>query len=156
LTGELPAKIFYGSNDPATEEMKVSLAVQRRREEYIQQGCPASASLASSHFEAYFDSFVPKGLNAGNFGVGIIPIMNQTQFQVGGHSGSIKKAGGIVNYTVTNTAGFSSFIGRSAFANTFPVFGLQANAWDNPFGPQGKMHNVDQIFQWSETDPCQK
>jgi RHS repeat-associated protein len=141
LSGALPSEIRYGQDDPATEELRSGRAVRRRRREYIAAGCPDSRKLDAGHFEAYFDS-VDHAL---------IGPPNGMQFQVGGHGGSITKSGGIVTYKVTNIAGFSSFTGHSTWG---PWVGRKPNAWDNPLGPKGPMHNVFQTFEWSEADPC--
>ncbi|MFO0508677.1 MAG: RHS repeat-associated core domain-containing protein [bacterium] len=141
LTGQLPNEIRYGQNDPATQEIRSGNTVQRRRREYIRKGCPATGSMYGGHGEAYIDSLDHA----------LIGPTNSTQFQVGGHGGSITKANGTVTYRVTNIAGVSSLVGHSTWG---PLLGRRPNAIDNPFGPNGAAHNVRQIFEWSEADPC--
>jgi RHS repeat-associated protein len=153
LSGDLPSAIFYGQNDPATQEMRISPLVQLRRSTYVAQGCPATGQLNGGHFEAYATSFfVPKGIGTDVLGGGAIPAMNQTAVQVGGFTGTIKRNGSIVTYTITNTAGNSSFLGESTWG---PLLGMKGTAWDNPNGPTGPRHNVVQTFQWTEANPCQ-
>ena len=86
-------------------------------------------------------------------------VFNPTQAEVGGFSGRTshitRNSNGTISYTITNTAGFSSFIGWSAGMGVINrMFGtnIDRSALDLPNGyPMG---NVVQTFRWSEPDPC--
>ena len=145
ITSQLPQSIYYGADDPATKEIAGGSTVRRAIREYVKADCPSVGRLESGHFEAYAESLLDRLIS---------PRFNQTQFQVGGHSGSIRtNANGTVTYKVTNTAGFSSFVGRSTWG---PPLGMKPYAWDNLFGQSGPMHNVSQIFEWTGANPCGK
>jgi hypothetical protein len=143
--GTLPSRINYGPNDPMTVNMRNSAIVRMRRREYVKAGCPDSGSLASGHYEAASESLE-------NF---LFGVNNPTQFQVGGHSGSITRNGSLtVTFTIKNGMTFSSFNALNTISDTF---GLEkAGATDNPYGPAGPYHNVLQVFTWTEFNLCTK
>jgi RHS repeat-associated protein len=147
LRGSFPAgtNIEYGDQDKATLEMKKSKSVLRARRDYVNKGCPAEASFASDHGEAYLESL--SNAYTGRW--------NSTQFQVGGFVGSMSKnSAGNVQFQIRNTAGFSSLSGFSTVAPWISGKRIAGNSLDNPFGKAGLMHNVKQTFSWVEMDPC--
>lgn len=78
-------------------------------------------------------------------------VQNTTQFEVGGFVmyGTASSDRATVSYTIRNTASWSSFAGESTWGK---YVGLKGDALDNKRGTFGR--NVEQIFTWSEPNPC--
>jgi len=138
LSGTGPTNVFYGQDNTATQQMAATPNVRTLRYQYMNAGCPgtpdAPAALAQGHIDAYKDSMQST------------PFNNPTQFEVGGYSGSISTTNGVTTFTINNPSSLSSLNGESA------AFGSHHS--DNPMGPTGPAHTVNQTFQWSEAGLC--
>jgi RHS repeat-associated protein len=138
--GLLPDTIYYGPRDTGTVNMRRSAVVQDLRKAYIGAGCPASFPIDSGHLAPWKESAI-------NLVVG-----NTTQFVVGGFNGIITTSpdGTTTVYTIRNTTGWSSLLGESSWG---PKIGLKSDALDTSRGPG---HNVLQVFEWLEPNPCKE
>ena len=131
-SGQLPRRIDYGADDPATKQMMQSYNVGIKTRAYIRAGCPATADMSVGHFAAAVESF-DRGI------VGPPGDWNPTQFQVGGFSGSITQGSdGNVNYEVRNGMTNSSFLALNTVSDTLHL-GLRGKL-DNPNGLAGPRH----------------
>jgi RHS repeat-associated protein len=136
LIGLGPTNVYYGPGNTATQQMQNTQNVQKTRSQYIQAGCPGTpsdpASLQQGHLAAYRDSLSNPG--------------NTTQGEVGGYSGGIYTVNGTTTFTINNPSSLSSLDAESAINSSHHS--------DNPFGPTGPAHTVNQTFQWTETGLC--
>jgi hypothetical protein len=136
-TGILPQQLNYGPWSVESIDMSHNWAVNQARAAYIKAGCPASYGFNAGHVGAAVDSW-------GNV---VLGQPDWLELQVGGFSGTITGSGGDAQFTVNNPMSESSFSGESAFKGT--------HTGDNPNGPNGPRHNVQQTFKWSEQGLCQ-
>jgi RHS repeat-associated protein len=136
-TGILPQQLNYGPWSVESIDMSHNWAVNQARAAYIKAGCPASYGFNSGHMGAAVDSW-------GNV---VLGQPDWLELQVGGFSGTITGSGGDAQFTLNNPMSESSFSGESAFKGT--------HTGDNPNGPNGPRHNVQQTFKWSEQGLCQ-
>jgi hypothetical protein len=139
LHGLLPRKIYYAANTQGTRDMMRSTVVQSMRSDYIKTGCPAYAQQWSGHSEPWKES-----ARNGVF-------LNTTQFEVGGFGmeSAASPDGAIVSHTIRNTTGWSSLTGFSFWGRK--QFGARGNELGTRLGLGA---NVEQIFTWSEPNPC--
>ena len=142
LSGSLPQQLNYGPWTAETIDISHNFAVNRAVQAYIKAGCPASGtpanSFAAGHYEAAIDS-------VGNI---VLGQPDWLEMEVGGFSGTITGDGDTTNITVNNSMSNSSFKGDTTFKNN-------SHAADNPNGPNGPRHNVQQTFKWTEQGLCQ-
>ncbi len=138
LHGLLPRKIYYSANTQGTRDMMRSTIVQSMRSDYIKTGCPAYAHQWSGNLEPWKES-----ARNGVF-------LNTTQFEVGGFGmeSATSPDGSTVSHTIRNTTGWSSLTGFSTWGRKL---GARGNELDTKRGPGA---NVEQIFVWSEPNPC--
>ena len=134
--GSLPQKLNYGPWDQQTIAMSHDFAVNRARAAYIKAGCPGSAPFSAGHYEATAD-------HLGGWAMGQ---PDYTAIEVGGYSGTITSSGDTATFTVNNTMSMSSLNAQSTFTG--------GHSTDNPNGPNGPQHNVQQTFQWTESGLC--
>jgi hypothetical protein len=141
--GNMPQRIFYGPDDPKTDEMGRTATFRSQREQYVANGCPAESSIPSGHFAGpWFES--AQGLWIG-------PWM-PTQVQVGGYDLTISRTTrNSVTYRITNTVGISSLVGLTAIGNKIGLSDATRHSLDKN---SGRSHNIVQVFEWSETNPC--
>lgn len=136
-TGILPQQLNYGPWTVESIDMSHNWAVNQATAAYIKAGCPASYGFNASHMGAAVDSW-------GNV---VLGQPDWLELQVGGFSGTITGSGGDAQFTVNNSMSNSSFNGQSAATG--------GHSTDNPNGPNGPRHNVQQTFKWSEQGLCQ-
>ena len=137
-SGVLPPLIAYGPNDGMTKQLAASRPAQKIREQYIKGGCKDPKHPYSS------------GHGAGVWG---IVSLNPALTQVGGFVESTSTTGDTTTFTITNTAGQASRSGATTIKGGIP--GLRSDGTtDNPYGPNGPRHNVDQTFTWTENGLC--
>jgi hypothetical protein len=136
LTGSGPTNVLYGPGNTATQQMQNTQNVQKVTDQYLQAGCPGTpsnpAALAQGHASAYLDSAQNPS--------------NGTQLEVGGYSGGVYTANGMTTFTINNPSSMSSLDGESAVNGS--------HSTDNPRGPTGAGHTVNQTFQWTEAGLC--
>ena len=117
--------------------MQNTQKVQKSTSQYVQAGCPGTPanpfSLGQGHLAAYMDSATNSP-------------PNPTQIEVGGYSGGIYTVNGTTTFTINNPSSMSSLNGESALNGT--------HTSDNPNGPTGPEHTVNQTFEWTEIGLC--
>jgi RHS repeat-associated protein len=137
LNGSSPTNVLYGPGNTATQQMQNTQNVQKLTNQYIQNGCPGTpgnpAPLGQGHASAYIDSATNSP-------------PNPTQIEVGGYSGGIYTVNGTSTFTINNPSSMSSLDGESALNGS--------HSSDNPNGPTGAGHTVNQTFQWTEAGLC--
>jgi hypothetical protein len=110
--------------------------VQQAVNKYVQASCPgtpgSSAPLQQGHAAAYLDSAQNP--------------TNGTQLEVGGYSGGVYTVSGTTMFMINNPSSMSSLDGESAVNGS--------HSTDNPRGPTGAGHTVNQTFQWTEAGLC--
>ena len=136
LTGSGPTNVLYGPGNTATQQMQNTQNVQQTVNKYVQAGCPGTsgspAPLQQGHAAAYLDSAQNP--------------TNGTQLEVGGYSGGVYTVNGTTTFTINNPSSMSSLDGESALNGS--------HSTDNPNGPTGAGHTVNQTFQWTEIGLC--
>jgi RHS repeat-associated protein len=146
--GTGPSSIVYGPNDGATKQLENSYTVGTLRNAYVKQGCPnMTNSKGSGHFGPWLNGY----------GSLATPNQNWTLMQVGGFSFSGSTTNNVTTFTITNGATNSSFTGRTTWAPIVnSAFGTSINPTgnNNPAGPNGPKHNIEQTFQWTEQGLC--
>jgi hypothetical protein len=137
LNGSGRTNVVYGSGNTATQQMKNTQNVQKLTSQYAQAGCPGKPAnqfaLGQGHLAAYIDSATNSPANP-------------TQIEVGGYSGGIYTVNGTTTFTINNPSSMSALNGESALNGT--------HTSDNPNGPTGPEHTVNQTFQWTEIGLC--
>ena len=136
LKGSGPTNVLYGPGNAATQQMQSTPNVQGTMNKYVQAGCPGKPGspypLQQGHAAAYADSAQNP--------------TNGTQLEVGGYSGGVYTVSGTTTFTINNPSSMSSLDGESALNGT--------HSTDNPNGPTGAGHTVNQTFQWTEAGLC--
>jgi RHS repeat-associated protein len=136
LTGSGPTNVLYGPGNTATQQMQNTQNVQQAVNKYVQASCPgtpgSSAPLQQGHAAAYLDSAQNP--------------TNGTQLEVGGYSGGVYTVSGTTMFMINNPSSMSSLDGESAVNGS--------HSTDNPRGPTGAGHTVNQTFQWTEAGLC--
>jgi RHS repeat-associated protein len=137
LNGSGPTNVLYGPGNTATQQMQNTQNVQAVKNQYAQAGCPGTpgspAALQQGHLAAYMDSATNSPANP-------------TQIEVGGYSGGVYTVNGTTTFTINNPSSMSSLDGESALNGS--------HSTDNPMGPTGAGHTVNQTFQWTEAGLC--
>jgi RHS repeat-associated protein len=137
LNGSGPTNVLYGPGNTATQQMQNTQNVQAVKNQYAQAACPGTpgspAALQQGHLAAYMDSATNSPANP-------------TQIEVGGYSGGVYTVNGTTTFTINNPSSMSSLDGESALNGT--------HSTDNPMGPTGAGHTVNQTFQWTEAGLC--
>jgi RHS repeat-associated protein len=161
LSGQGPNEIDYGANDGWTLALANSATFDLLRQTYIQQGCSNTGGPipGGSHIGPYVEGYVEG------------PLGNPALMQVGGFSASGSTTGSTTTFTITNNASNSSFLGLTTVAPVFnagletigeyapslaqlSAFDLNPHGLDNPSGPSGPRHNINQVFTWTESNLC--
>ena len=119
---------FYGPDDPSAQEMMHSEGADKMRQEYAAGGCKNGRGSYGSG-QAYWES--------------VRHPLNGTQFQVGGYVYQYRNNGdGTVTYTIYNQLSIYSFFYH------IPGLPHKPRGGDFPF-----MGNINQTFQWTESNP---
>jgi hypothetical protein len=156
-----PSEIDYGPNDGWTTSLANSKSFDQLRQQYKQMGCPNTGKPipGGSHTLPWLEGYVEH------------PFGDQALKQVGGFSAYGSTTGNTTTFTITNTASNSSFFGLTTVAPAYnsaleevavlqpsldplQLFDADPNGWDNPNGPTGPRHNIDQKFTWTEQNVC--
>ncbi len=127
LTGNAPASVTYGADSIQVRDMQMSHNVNQQRNKFQAQGAPPTAEFLHNTVDAYIDTLVnPRTAN-----------WHSTAMQVGGYRGATitNNNDGTATYNIRNVAGANSF-----FLHMAP----------NLPNTSGPMHNVEQIFRWTE------
>ena|ERR1700722_6100816 len=133
--GTLSNNIVYLQNSGWTNELRKSPGVKTGIKKYTSGGCKDSSQL---------------GTHGPFTGV----TTNLAQAETGNFDMSSSTSGNSVTFTVTNTSGQASWSGANDTGGK-GVPGLRSDGTkDNPYGPNGPRHNVNQTFVWSQPDPC--
>jgi RHS repeat-associated protein len=128
LTGNAPSRISYGQRSVQVRDMQTSLNVNRARNDFYAAGGPLRTEFSHDTVPAYADTI------ANPFAPGWL---HSTAMQVGGYAGAsiVKNSDDTTTYYIRNVAGANSF-----FLHVVP----------NLRGATGPMHNVEQVFRWTE------
>jgi RHS repeat-associated protein len=134
--GTLANNIVYLQNSGWVADLRRAPGVNAGYNDYKSRGCTDSPQ-----------PFSP-GHSAG-------ATTNLVQAETGDFDMSSSTSGNSVTFTVTNTSGQASWSGANATGGK-GIPGLRSDGTkDNPYGPNGPRHNVNQTFVWSEPVPCQ-
>ena len=132
LQGNLPSEIRYevgedGSIPPQLGDMMNSLGAQLMRDEFYDRGGASPSNSEYGSFAAYWDTIFNPATRD----------WTTTCMQVGAYDSAtvVDNGDGTITFTIVNTAGMESF-----WLHQVP---------DSPY-PDGPMHNVVQIFSWTE------
>jgi len=134
----------------ASPQMMQTSGVAAARNAYIAKGCPATSGTlpTGGHIGPVLDQLQAAGSGSPNYML----------MEVGGFSASATTSNGTTTFTLTNTSGQASFSGAttlgSFIAGQLPGPQNLLGTADNPFGPTGPAHNVNQTFSWAETGLC--
>jgi len=140
LSGAGPASIEYGPNDGATQQLEQTPTARGLQQKYINAGCPSSATYPSGHIGPWLHGY---------------GTLNPTEMQVGGFTENITTSGGTTTFAITNTAGQGSYSGATTSPKLARLNPFNRNGTsNNPHGPNGPRHNINQTFSWTEPNPC--
>jgi RHS repeat-associated protein len=136
--GTLPTNIVYLQNSGWTTDLRNGPGVKAGINDYLANGCndrPANQPFSPGH--------------------GAGATTNLVQMETGDFNMSSSTSGNTTTFTVTNTSGQASWSGANATGGK-GIPGMRSDGTsDNPYGPDGPRHNVNQTFVWSEDRPCQ-
>ncbi len=127
LTGNAPASVTYGGDSIQAQDMQSSLNMNRQRDQFYAGNTETQTDLNYDTIKAYAETILnPLTAN-----------WKSTAMQVGGYRGAsiTNNNDGTATYNIRNVAGANSF-----FLHMVP----------NLPGKTGPMHNVEQIFKWTE------
>jgi RHS repeat-associated protein len=133
--GTLANNIVYLQNSGWVATLRQAPGVNKGWQQYKAGGCQDSPT-----------PFSP-GHGAGG-------TTNLVQAETGDFDMTSSTSGSTVTFTVTNTSGQASWSGANATGGKGLPFMHSDGTTDNPSGPNGPRHNVNQTFVWSEPTPC--
>lgn len=125
--GTLPARIVYAPDSIQVQDMMKSLNVERARNKFYAAGAPPTREFSHDTLDAFLETIVNP----------LTADWKSTVMQVGGYAGATIKNNddGTMTFRIRNVAGANSF-----FYHLVPNFPNET----------GLMHNVEQIFEWTE------
>jgi RHS repeat-associated protein len=141
LAGTLPTNIVYLQNSGWTTDLRNGPGVKAGIADYTSRGCadrPDNQPFSPGHGAGVTTNLVQ--METGDFN------MSSSTY--------LSPLGPEVQFTVTNTSGQASWSGANANGGK-GIPGMRSDGIkDNPYGPNGPRHNVNQTFVWTQSWPC--